>query len=123
MAAYKKGQRYEGTYSRDFGESQVTDLSRDAYNPGPTPNKYVSNADGKTSIKLNPNIVEADWVANQAWRNSQASWHKAAGFSEEVPTPHGTEHPTKSRVSSWPSRGVDTPTEDQGGPRSGFRWR
>ena len=41
MAAYKKGQNpYNGPYSPDFDESQVQNLSRDAYYPGRTPNKY-----------------------------------------------------------------------------------
>jgi hypothetical protein len=115
---------YKGPYSPDYDENPLNCDQNNSYYPGPTPGKFVSNVEGKNSIKLSPNVVEADWVATQAWRNSQADWHKAAGFSEEVPTPPDTDHPTKSRVSSWPSRGTDTRSANQGSPKGGkFGWR
>ena len=43
---------YKGKYSPDFTESKVTGLDRDAYNPGPRPNKYVSNSRGLNSTDL-----------------------------------------------------------------------
>ena len=40
-----------GAYSHDF-ESKVTGLDDNAYNPGPKPNVYVSNAKGNSKINL-----------------------------------------------------------------------
>jgi hypothetical protein len=44
MSAYKKGQQFAGPYSPDFDESQVQNLSRDAYYPSRTPNKYTAES-------------------------------------------------------------------------------
>ena len=45
MAAYSKGQRpYNGPYSPDFDESQVQNLSRDAYYPSCKPNVYTAES-------------------------------------------------------------------------------
>ena len=41
---------YRGAYSPDFKESKVTGLDDNAYNPGPQPNKYVANTEGKNRI-------------------------------------------------------------------------
>ena len=115
MAAFKKGQNYHGPYSSDFEESKVQGLSRDAYNPGRTPNVYVENAAGRNRIQLDLSRVDSDES-----RALQRSWHRTAGFSAEVG--RGTQHPKQSDVSSWPSVGADKPTPDQGS-RGGFKWR
>jgi hypothetical protein len=49
-----KQRTVHGAYSGDFEESKVGGRGFDdlAFNPGPTPNKYVSNAKGKNSIDL-----------------------------------------------------------------------
>jgi hypothetical protein len=43
---------YKGVFGPDFTESKVTGLDRDAYNPGPRPNKYVANRQGTASQDL-----------------------------------------------------------------------
>jgi hypothetical protein len=52
MAAYKKGQRYQGVYSPDFTESKVTGLDDNAYYPSREPNVYTANKLGKNSVDL-----------------------------------------------------------------------
>jgi hypothetical protein len=49
-----------GAYSADFEESKVTGLDDNAYNPGPRPNKYVSNAKGTNKIDLSKRIDNTD---------------------------------------------------------------
>jgi hypothetical protein len=41
-----------GAFSGDFEDGKVTNLDDNAYNPGPRPNKYVSNAKGTNKIDL-----------------------------------------------------------------------
>lgn len=126
MAAFRKGQEYEGPYSKNFGESQVQDLGRDAYNPGPTPNKYVANTDGKMKIQL-------DTDADDRSRSLNNEWHSYGGFSGPVHKtnagfrqnagPGGT-HPRVSAKSDWPSVGADSATRDQGSVSgTPFKWR
>jgi hypothetical protein len=44
---------YKGPYSGDDKECNTgVGLDRDSYNPGPKPNKYVSNAKGANKIDL-----------------------------------------------------------------------
>jgi hypothetical protein len=44
---------YKGSFSKDDPECNTgVGLDRDSYNPGPAPNKYVSNSKGKNSIDL-----------------------------------------------------------------------
>jgi hypothetical protein len=44
---------YKGPFSKDDAECNTgVGLDRDSYNPGKTPNKYVSNTKGKNSIDL-----------------------------------------------------------------------
>jgi hypothetical protein len=128
MAAFKKGQGYSAPYSEtEFSESKVQGLSRDAYNPGSTPNVYVENAKGTNSVDWSGKI---DDVYN--WPDgTNPSWHIKGGFSGRInrtgpgfgnKAVRAGNHPRKG-TDSFKSRGVDTPTEDQGGPRSGFKWR
>jgi hypothetical protein len=48
---------YKGAFSPDF-ESKVTGLSRDAYYPSRTPNKYVTD-DGKSPIQLDTDNISS----------------------------------------------------------------
>jgi len=47
MAAFKKGQAYNGPYSSDFSESKVQELSRDGYMPGDRPGTFQDNTQKK----------------------------------------------------------------------------
>lgn len=128
MAAFKPGQRYAAPYSEaEFSESKVTGLSRDAYNPGPTPNKYVANTDGKMSI----DVSKVDDV--YTWPDgTDPSWHVKGGFSGRIQRTGGKglaangapagNHPSKG-TTNFKSRGTDTPTPDQGSPKGGFSWK
>jgi hypothetical protein len=116
MAAYKQSQRGgNGPYSSDFEESKVQGLSRDGYMPGDRPGTFADNTQNKRYQ------VPLDRVDPDGSRALQKDWHAKAGFSAEVS--RGTQHPKQSDVSSWPSRGNDTATDGQGGPRGGFEWR
>jgi|SRR6516162_9038087 hypothetical protein len=115
MAAYSKGQKpYNGPYSSDFSESKVQELSRDGYMPGDKPGTFQDNTQSK-KYQLDLSRVDSDES-----RALQKDWHRTAGFTAEVS--RGTQHPKKSSVSSWPSRGTDTASPDQGSV-GGFKWR
>jgi hypothetical protein len=45
-----------GAYSGDFDDGRVTNLDDNAYYPGRTPNKYVSNAKGTNKIDLSKQL-------------------------------------------------------------------
>ena len=70
---------YKGKYSDDFKESKVTGLSRDAYYPGRTPNKYVTD-NGKSPIQLDTDRVTKSGDDNQ----NLTAWRKRGGFSGPV---------------------------------------
>lgn|SRR5262245_61243880 len=126
MAAFKKGQKYEGAYSEaEFSESKVQGLSRDAYNPGSQPNVYVENSKGKNSIQLSTDSDNQSRSLNRDW-HELGGWsgrvHKTnAGFAQGGPAGN---HPRTSSKGSWPSVGADSKTESQGSvPGTPFKWR
>src|SRR5262245_6121667 len=64
---------------------------------------YYTGPDGFKLGKVISNIDEVDGYGSRAL---QKGWHREAGFSAAVST--DGDHPSKSRVSSWPSRGIDS---------------
>jgi hypothetical protein len=129
VAVYRKGQdKGRGVYSGDFEESKVTGLSRDAYNPGPTPNVYVENAQGKNRIdvsKVDDQYKHPD--------GTDPKWHVEGGFSGPVQRTGGkgfaadggpaNNHPSKG-TDRYASRGTDSSTSDQGSVSgTKFKWQ
>ena len=126
MAAYTSKQKYSGAYSEcEFSESKVQGLSQHAYNPGPTPNVYVENTKGTNSIQVNTDNDDRSRALNKEWHDYggfSGRVHKTLDGFQQNAAPAGN-HPKTSAQGSWPSRGVDTPTPDQGSPKGGFSWK
>jgi hypothetical protein len=64
---------YKGSYSKDDKECNTgVGLDRDSYNPGPTPNKYVSNAKGTNKIDLSKvldsNFYDSIGTEGDGWK-------------------------------------------------------
>jgi len=126
MAAYKPSQKYSSPYSEClFSESKVTGLSRDAYNPGNVPNVYVENTKGTNSIQVNTDNDDRSRALNKEWHDYggfAGRVHKTLDGFKQNAGPAGN-HPKTSGKGSWPSVGIDTPTQDQGSPKGGFSWK
>src|SRR5262249_6429854 len=125
MAAFGKGQAYNAPYSEaEFSESKLQELSRDGYMPGDRPGTTQDNTQNKT-YQLNTDNDSRS-------RGLNTEWHSYGGFSGPVHksldgfkqnAAPANNHPKVSSKGSWPSRGVDTATPDQGSPKGGFSWK
>jgi len=130
---------YAGAYSRDcddntykvLGDVSYYKASRDNIRlgadhpdlgtyPGPTPNNYVSG-DG---FKMGKQIYNVGNIDPDGSRALQKDWHQRAGFSGVVSpseNEQGGTHP-KRGTTNMRSRGTDTASSGQGGPKGGFSW-